>query len=628
MPENEELRLLELKKYEVLDTLPEKIYDGITAIASEICGTPIALVSLIDEERQWFKSHHGIDATETPRDISFCGHAINQTEGVFEITNSSLDPRFADNPLVTGAPGVIFYAGAPLKTPDGLQIGTLCVIDHKPNKLNSQQAKILEQLAKQVVSLLELRKVSTDLIDSVKRERELAEVARINQVYLDTTLKCIGDAVIATSAEDEPRVLFLNAVAEELTGWLMQEAKGRLVQEVFNIVNIKTRDRAFDPVARVLHAGKVSGLANHTALISKSGREYLIEDSAAPIQDAEGRVSGVVLVFRDVTEKQLLQQRSDLLRKVAESERSKFQSMFSVSPIGLALVTGPELKFEMVNSRFAKLVGPRDYLSRRWSEVYPEFQDSDLLGVIQGVLESGVPFEAKAMRLKVDLGGGNSAERFYDFTYNQILDAELKPYGVLIQCSDVSPNVLARIRLEESEAKLRKSQDSLNAAIDVAKIGFFDWDIINDKVNFSAQMQSDWGISANFKLSEAIALILPEDRERVTAAVTHAMAKGTPYNVQYRIQRPTDGKVIWIEARGLVIFDGSHKPIGFNGTSVDITNRKLSEAQVLESKTEAERANSAKSSFLANMSHEIARPLEPLWALPSSSRIRTYNIQR
>lgn len=155
--ENESERLKALLDLSLLDTLPEQVFDNITSIASYICGCPISLISLIDEERQWFKSKVGLDAPETPRDISFCGHAIHQDK-VFIVEDSSKDDRFADNPLVVGDPKVIFYAGAPLTTPEGLSIGTLCVIDHKPNQLSKEQTRVLQILANQVVMVSQMRK--------------------------------------------------------------------------------------------------------------------------------------------------------------------------------------------------------------------------------------------------------------------------------------------------------------------------------------------------------------------------------------------------------------------------------------------------------------------------------------
>ena len=164
-----------MRSYSILDTLPESDYDNITKIAAEICGTPISLISLIDDKRQWFKSHHGLDATETPKEYAFCGHAINTPNDVFIVQDARKDERFHDNPLVTGDPHVIFYAGVPLVSEAGLPLGTLCVIDHKPNLLSQSQISSLSALSNQVINLLELRKSKQQL------ERTIMELEEKNE---------------------------------------------------------------------------------------------------------------------------------------------------------------------------------------------------------------------------------------------------------------------------------------------------------------------------------------------------------------------------------------------------------------------------------------------------------------
>lgn len=171
--ENEADRLAALFHYRILDTEAEAEFDDFTQLASHITGYPIALISLVDQQRQWFKSRFGLDAPQTPRDISFCGHAIEGQE-VFEITDALQDERFFNNPLVTSNPRIRSYVGAPLLTEDGYAVGTLCVIDREPRKLGEDQKLALQALARQVMRQMDLRL----LINREKVARE--EIFQLN----------------------------------------------------------------------------------------------------------------------------------------------------------------------------------------------------------------------------------------------------------------------------------------------------------------------------------------------------------------------------------------------------------------------------------------------------------------
>src|SRR5579859_3231127 len=163
--EQERKRLKVLWQYDVLDTVPEALFDDLTELAARICEAPIALISLVDEKRQWFKSKFGTTVNETSRDVSFCAHAIQQTD-LFIIPDATQDLRFAKNPLVTSDPKIRFYAGAPLITPDGHALGTLCVIDKVPRELRPEQKQALRVLARHVMMQLELRRHAKELADA------------------------------------------------------------------------------------------------------------------------------------------------------------------------------------------------------------------------------------------------------------------------------------------------------------------------------------------------------------------------------------------------------------------------------------------------------------------------------
>jgi len=175
-PPNEERRLEALRGFDILDTPAEKAFDDLVRLALYICETPIAAVSFIDKDRQWFKSKVGLAVPETKRDISFCAHAITLPNETLIVPDASLDARFSDNPLVTGEPKIRFYAGAPLVTEDGFVLGTLCVIDHVPKELTAAQTKALEVLRNQVMRELELHRKNIELSEANKK----LEQARID----------------------------------------------------------------------------------------------------------------------------------------------------------------------------------------------------------------------------------------------------------------------------------------------------------------------------------------------------------------------------------------------------------------------------------------------------------------
>lgn len=210
-PEREAARLAALRKYRLLDTPPEQVYDDIVRLARSICGVPIALISLVDANRQWFKAKAGLDACETPRDVSFCTHALENTEGPLIVPNATQDPRFASNPLVTSEPHIRFYAGVPLVDADGMALGTLCVIDRVPRTLNEEQLAALHALARQTVRQIE----------TAHRMRALQESELRFNLFMDAS------PAMAFIKDEQGRYIYVNKTMIERVNLRAEDILGK-----------------------------------------------------------------------------------------------------------------------------------------------------------------------------------------------------------------------------------------------------------------------------------------------------------------------------------------------------------------------------------------------------------------
>ena len=298
---NEAARIKALLELKVLDSAPELAYDDLVLLASEICQVPIALVSLTDHDRQWFKAKVGLDAAETPRDVSFCGHAIQQQE-IFEICDSLLDPRFADNPLATGGPLVRFYAGAPLIMAGGEGIGTLCVIDHVPRKLTDQQRKALLALSRQVVANFQSRRDREELkTRDAELKKALDEVYRIstqNQIILDN----MEEGVVYQGKSGE--IVFHNHAAQRILGLSSDQLLGKTSMDPrWKAMREDGSDfpGSEHPAMRCLK----SALPIRNELMGltlPSGSSRWISINSAPVLSPDGKIAEyAVTTFADVT---------------------------------------------------------------------------------------------------------------------------------------------------------------------------------------------------------------------------------------------------------------------------------------------------------------------------------------
>lgn len=274
-----------LDRYQILDTPQEPAFDRIVRLAALLLDVPIALISLIDADRQWFKSRYGVDAQETPRAVAFCDHAI-QGRDVMVVPNAEQDPRFRDSPLVTGDPHIRFYAGAPLVTPDGFALGTICAIDRAPRQLNARDAAILTALAEQVVHELEVRSALGELYKEVAEGRRATRTLQGEGARLEALLNATGNAVVTTDSSG--CITSLNRAAEAMFGFEPGEWVGR------NINRLISNDAGLD-LKGLPGSGEGDGWR-------KDGSSFPIEVSLANWIDAQGRKASGAIV-RDCTER-------------------------------------------------------------------------------------------------------------------------------------------------------------------------------------------------------------------------------------------------------------------------------------------------------------------------------------
>ena len=304
----------------------------------------------------------------------------------------------------------------------------------------------------------------------------------------------------------------------------------------------------------------------------------------------------------------LSQKKIDLGVQEIAAERAKLDAMFRVSPSGIGLMRGPSLVFEKVNEKFTEFASARVYVGRTWEEVYEDYPKSKMPTHLKDVFESGQTHSVREIKVRKSSGQDGFEDQFYDYDFYRIMDSDGGPYGVVIQCSNVTDRVNSRLKLEESEALLIRNKERLAISIAISKVGFYERDIVNDNIICSDQMLTDWGLAPGGGLENILARIHPEDREQTRLQISETLQNRKPFRSEYRVIRP-DGTIVWIEARGEASYDPEGNPIRFLGTSRDISSQKQLLQELEEAKRDSDRANSAKSAFLANMSHEIRTPL-------------------
>jgi PAS domain S-box-containing protein len=454
------------------------------------------------------------------------------------------------------------------------------------------------------------------IIQLTERSRRAAASALKSERQLVTTLRSIGDAVISTDAEG--RVSFMNPVAQSLTGWDIVEARGRPLEEVFRIVNEHTRETVESPVAKVLREGTVVGLANHTVLLARGGREIPIEDSGAPIIGADGRTAGVVLVFHDVTERRRAEEISERLAAIIESSEDA--------------VLGKTLDGTITswNAAAERLYGytAEEAVGQHVSLIFPPERASELDDILRRIERGESTENLETERVRKD-----GTRHHVSVTISPVRDAS----GRITGASSIAHDISGRKRAEEERAGLTRLIEGERRRLRdlVASVPGVVWeawgvpDVRSQRIDFvSDYVETMLGYTVNEWLSTPnfwLSIVHPDDRDRA-AREAHAIFDSRIGGTSEFRWVGRDGRVVHVEARSTVILDERGEPVGMRGVTMDISARKQAETGLRASEeryrelaeanaklyARAQEVNRAKDEFLAVLSHELRTPLTPI----------------
>lgn len=374
--EQEARRIAALRRYDILDTPPEGAFDRITAIAARTFSVPISIVSLVDEDRIWFKSHRGVDATQIDRAPGLCASAILQDEA-WVLTNAATDARSLSNPLVASEFGLRFYAGVPLRTHDGHNLGTLCVIDRKPREISERDLANLQDLAGVVMDQMEVRLSARQTVADLLRMSAQHEVQTTLLIETERRLEAVlNNATVSVFLMDErQQCAYMNPAAERLTGYSLPETRGRPLHDVIHHTRPDGSHFPIDECAIDRAFPEDLHVTGEEVFVHKDGSFYPVAFTASPVRDAEARTIGTIIEVRDIREEKAREQQQLLLiNELNHRVKNTLAIIQSVARQSLREPTTlPEAraKFE---GRLAALASAHDVLTAKNWEAAPLWQ--------------------------------------------------------------------------------------------------------------------------------------------------------------------------------------------------------------------------------------------------------------
>ena len=578
-PLNELARINKLKGYCVLDTPPDPEFDRLTQLATRHFGMPTVLVSLVDETRQWFKSRYGFEVRFSPRRLAFCAYAI-LTDEVMVVHDATRDERFAENDLVTGPPHIRFYAGAPLKTPEGLLLGTFCVIDYQPHPDFSDEARRdLEEFARIVVHELEMRAARRAADEARQAEAAARAAAEQAEARYRAVVETAVDAMIVI---DEQGVMHaFNAAAERMFGYTAAEAVGRSIAVLMPETDA-ARHREY--IGHYLSTGerRVIGIGREVEGRHRDGWTFPVELSIAEWwMGGRRHFTGIL---RDVSR-----------RKAAERALREGHALFegvlesTTDPI---FVKDLEGRYVSVNSAAAQVFGRtrEEVVGCMDAELFPAAAAARIERTDRRIMATG---RSETIEEVVPVAG-RADPRAFSTAKTPLRDSD----GRIVGLVGVARDITDRKRTEEA---LRASEERFRALVENAPQLMW----VNRANGVAEFFNLAWRTYTGQETAEGTRWdpVHPDDRERIQELRERALAAGEPYEYELRLRR-ADRAYRWHIGRVSPLREQG-RIVAWVGTAMDVDD--IHRAREL-----AEEANRSKSRFLASASHDLRQPMQSI----------------
>jgi PAS domain S-box-containing protein len=557
LPPDEAERLARLRALAVLDSAPEPLFDSLTRLAAQIAGTPIALVTLIDEKRQWFKANLGLPgARETPRDLAFCAHAILQSE-LMEVSDARSDPRFADHPMVTGEPGIRFYAGAPLSLPGGARVGTLCVIDRAPRRLDDAQRAQLAELAQTVVQALLLR----ERAHGQALQAPSAVVSELSG-HVRALSSILDRLPAAVSVWDrEMRCAYVNTTDAQRLGRTSASMIGMHLRDLIG-------PTLFDSLQHA-HAAVLAGEPQMLEVqVPRRGQLHHARVQLVPLRPDNGAVEGFVSLSQDLWDRRTMDKAQSAL---SDSER-KYRTLSDALPLGLFHTDAH---------------GRCTYTNRRWQAI---FGLSIELSLGDGWVEGVHPDDRAAVTAAWSEAADAGREFAHEFRA-QRPDGSVREVRSLARALHGADGAVVGFvgivedvsGARDAQRRLRDSEDFLDRTGRVAGVGGWEVDLVDGAIHWSDQTCRIHGVAPGHRptFDEAVDYYAPEARATLRSAFERMVADGTPLDLELPMIT-AQGERIQVRAVGEVTHANGRAVRAF-GAFQDVSRRHLAELALRDS---------------------------------------------